>query len=82
MSEELAALRFPDFIGVGPARTGTTGFTRSLKGHVGLPLIKETQFFKRYYDKGPEWSLPTLRICRPMYPSARYALPILALGRR
>jgi hypothetical protein len=83
MSEELAALRFPDFIGVGPARTGTTWLHEVLKGHVGLPLIKETQFFKRYYDKGPEWyashfadmpaNVPVGEIC-PSYFSTREAL--------
>jgi hypothetical protein len=55
MKNETASLRLPDFIGVGPARTGTTWLHEVLKGHVGLPLVKETQFFKRYYEKGLPW---------------------------
>jgi hypothetical protein len=55
MKSETASLRLPDFIGVGPGRTGTTWLHETLKGHVGLPLIKETHFFKHHYEKGLDW---------------------------
>lgn len=56
------AARLPDFIAVGPPRTGTTWLYRVLSGHVGLPFgIKETQFFVWNYDLGLEWYLSYLR---------------------
>jgi len=49
-------LRLPDFVGVGPGRTGTTWLHEVLKGHVNLPAgIKETDFFTTNYNKGIEW---------------------------
>ncbi len=49
-------LRLPDFIGVGPGRTGTTWLHEVLKGRVNLPAgIKETDFFTTNYNKGIEW---------------------------
>ncbi len=49
-------LRLPDFIGVGPGRTGTTWLHEVLKGRVNLPSgIKETDFFTTNYNKGIEW---------------------------
>jgi len=49
-------LRLPDFIGVGPGRTGTTWLHEVLKGRVNLPTgIKETDFFTTNYNKGIEW---------------------------
>jgi hypothetical protein len=49
-------MRFPDFIGIGPARTGTTWLNRVLKAHIGMPRsIKEVNFFGRYYSKGLPW---------------------------
>jgi hypothetical protein len=49
-------LRLPDFIGVGPGRTGTTWLHEVLKGRVNLPAgIKETDFFTTNYHKGIEW---------------------------
>ncbi|MGB8682965.1 MAG: sulfotransferase [Candidatus Binatus sp.] len=48
--------RLPDFIGLGPPRTGTTWLHGLLKGHVDLPYgVKETQFFTTFYSKGIEW---------------------------
>jgi len=48
--------RLPDFIAVGPQRTGTTWLHEVLKDRVGLPRgIKETDFFLRNYEKGLEW---------------------------
>ncbi len=48
--------RLPDFIAVGPPRTGTTWLHRMLSGHVGLPrAIKETQFFVWNYSLGLDW---------------------------
>lgn len=68
MKSEPNSLRLPDFIGVGPARTGTTWLHEVLKGHVGLPLVKETQFFKRYYEKGLDWYAPHFAQCPPDLP--------------
>jgi hypothetical protein len=49
-------LRLPDFIGVGPARTGTTWLHWVLAHHVGMPRrFKEVHFFDRYYSKGLAW---------------------------
>src|SRR5215470_10591582 len=49
-------LKLPDFIGLGPPRTGTTWLHRMLEGHVDLPYGgKETQFFTTFYSRGIEW---------------------------
>jgi hypothetical protein len=48
-------LRLPDFIHVGPPRTGTTWLHEVMRGHVRLPGEKETGFFDVYYDRGLEW---------------------------
>ncbi|HUN57341.1 MAG TPA: sulfotransferase domain-containing protein [Candidatus Binataceae bacterium] len=49
-------MRLPDFIGVGPPRTGTTWLDRILRNHVGLPAgLKETQFFVWRYHLGLDW---------------------------
>ena len=48
--------RLPEFLGVGPPRTGTTWLHNVLEGHADLPYgIKETGFFSVYYDKGIDW---------------------------
>jgi Sulfotransferase domain len=48
--------RLPDFIGIGPNRTGTTWLHQVLEGHVDLPHgVKETEFFNTFYSKGIEW---------------------------
>jgi hypothetical protein len=47
--------RLPEFIGVGSIRTATTWLHEQLKSHVGLPLVKESRFFDRYYDRGLDW---------------------------
>ena len=58
ISRRAAAVRLPDFIGVGPQRTGTTWIYRALGGQVGLPRkTKETDFFSEHYAKGMEWYL-------------------------
>jgi hypothetical protein len=59
--------RLPDFLGIGPGRTGTTWLHDVLDGHVGLPRgIKETEFFTTYYDRGIEWYLSHFRHCAGM----------------
>jgi hypothetical protein len=51
-----AAMRLPNFIAIGPPRTGTTWLYRALSGHVGLPRdTKETDFFSANYAKGIDW---------------------------
>jgi hypothetical protein len=49
-------MRLPDFIGIGPGRTGTTWLHEVLTGRVNLPAgIKETDFFTTNYHKGLDW---------------------------
>jgi hypothetical protein len=55
--------RLPDFIAVGPPRTGTTWLHRTLRNHVGLPSIKETQFFAYNHDLGVDWYRFYFRDC-------------------
>ncbi|MGH7923250.1 MAG: sulfotransferase domain-containing protein [Candidatus Binatus sp.] len=56
LSNAARDLRLPDFIAVGPGRTGTTWLHEVLKGRVNLPArIKETDFFTTNYNKGIEW---------------------------
>ncbi len=49
--------RWPDFIHVGPPRTGTTWLHEVLIGHCGLPKFKETHFFEAEYRRGADWYL-------------------------
>lgn len=49
-------MRLPDFIAIGPIRTGTTWLDAVFRGHLDLPVgIKETQFFGRRYHLGLDW---------------------------
>jgi hypothetical protein len=60
------AIRLPDFLAVGPPRTGTTWLHQVLTGHVGLPRgpAKETNFFwRRGYDRGLEWYADQFSAC-------------------
>jgi sulfotransferase family protein len=67
--QHAAGARLPDFIAIGPPRTGTTWLYRALGGHVGLPReTKETDFFSDHYSKGMEWYLDFFRACRPELP--------------
>jgi hypothetical protein len=47
--------RWPDFIHVGPPRTGTTWLYEVLAGHAALPSLKETHFFEAEYHRGIDW---------------------------
>jgi Sulfotransferase domain len=71
--EELSAGLLPDFIAVGPPRTGTTWLHRVLRGHVGLPSIKETQFFAYNYGLGVHWYRSYFRDCRQGFPAGEIA---------
>ena len=65
----VAGARLPDFIAVGPPRTGTTWLYRVLSGRVGLPReTKETDFFSDHYARGLEWYLDFFRDCQPELP--------------
>ena len=49
-------LRLPDFIAVGPPRTGTSWLHRAIAANVGRPRgLKETKYFTENYDKGLDW---------------------------
>jgi hypothetical protein len=63
------AARLPNFIAVGPPRTATTWLYEVLKGHVGLPAnIKETDYFTRFYHRGPDWYADHFRQCTDALP--------------
>ncbi|MBF6559159.1 MAG: sulfotransferase [Candidatus Binataceae bacterium] len=69
--DEGAAL--PNFIGVGPPRTGTTWLDQILRGHVNLPAgIKETLFFDVRYPRGIEWYAYHFRNRRPGVPTGEF----------
>lgn len=69
-----ARLILPNFIGVGPGRTGTTWLNAALEGHVGLPQnVKEVFFFSRYYGKGIEWYAQHFRNCAPDSPIGEFS---------
>jgi LPS sulfotransferase NodH len=55
--------RLPDFIAVGPQRTGTTWLHKVLAGHVGLPSTKETDFFLKNFERGCDWYLAFFEAC-------------------
>lgn len=68
------SLRLPDFLGIGPPRTGTTWLERILRGRAGLPKdIKETQFFVWRYQLGLEWYAAHFRECPPDLPAGEFA---------
>ncbi len=48
--------RFPDVIGIGPSRTGSTWLYNALRDSVDMPAgAKDTHFFHNFYEKGIEW---------------------------
>lgn len=48
--------RLPQFIVIGPPRTATTWLDKVFRGQIALPeKIKETHYFSRNYELGPEW---------------------------
>jgi hypothetical protein len=56
------ASRLPDFIAVGPQRTGTTWLHEVMKPYLGLPRgTKETDFFLKNYTNGMPWYLDYFR---------------------
>ncbi len=56
LSSASQKVRLPEFLGVGPPRTGTTWLHTALEGHVDLPYgVKETLYFTTFYDKGFDW---------------------------
>ncbi|HLH76346.1 MAG TPA: sulfotransferase domain-containing protein [Candidatus Binataceae bacterium] len=60
-------MRLPDFIGVGPPRTGTTWLNGVLAARVGLPAkVKETDFFANRYNRGIHWYSAHFRHCEEM----------------
>jgi hypothetical protein len=72
-AEGLPAGRLPDFIAVGPPRTGTTWLHRVLRDQVGLPSIKETQFFAYNYGLGVDWYRSYFRDCHEGLPAGEIA---------
>ena len=74
-----SGLRLPDFIGIGPTRTGSTWLHHALGGVTELPGVKETRFFGERYYKGIDWytrhfqnsldRAPIGEICPTYFPS-------------
>jgi hypothetical protein len=63
------ASRLPEFVAVGPQRTGTTWLHEVLKPHLGLPRgIKETDFFLKNYSQGMRWYVDFFRDYPPQMP--------------
>lgn len=61
--------RLPDFLAVGPQRTGTTWLHEVMKPHLGLPRgIKETDFFLKNYALGMAWYREFFRDYAPALP--------------
>jgi hypothetical protein len=65
--------RLPDFLAVGPPRTGTTWLYRVMQGHVGLPSVKETQFFAYNYHLGLDWYRWCFKQCSAALPVGELA---------
>lgn len=58
-------MALPDFLGIGPGRTGTSWLHEVLAGHADLPRgVKETQFFNHSYEKGMDWYAAHFRHAR------------------
>lgn len=58
----------PDFLVVGPGRSGTTWLYRRLYEHPGVCLaegVKEVNFFNRYFDRGLDWYAGLFEGCAP-----------------
>jgi hypothetical protein len=56
----------PDFIGIGPGKSGTTWMYRILNEHpdTGLAASKETLFFSTEYHRGTDWYLNLFKHCQ------------------
>jgi hypothetical protein len=56
LSASATSLKLPQFIGIGPARTGTTWIHEAMQDVAWLPRnVKETRFFNERYQNGIEW---------------------------
>lgn len=57
MDREAAVRRFPDFLGIGAQKGGTTSLHRLLETHPGvfLPPEKEVHYFSKRFALGPDW---------------------------
>src|ERR1700691_4567202 len=66
--------RLPDFLAVGPARTGTTWLHGVLFQRASLPKgTKETHYFDWFYDKGLDWYRAYFAECSPDRPVGEVA---------
>lgn len=55
---------FPDFIGIGAQRAGSSWLAEVLAGHPDICMpTKEIHYFDRNYDKGSEWYRAMFRSC-------------------
>lgn len=64
-TESRTGRRLPDFLAVGPSRTGTTWLHEVLESGTDLPAnVKETQFFTSQYYKGIDWYAWQFRFAR------------------
>ncbi len=57
------ARRLPDFLFIGPDKTGSSWLYKMLQAHPDsyVPPIKDIYFFDRYYERGLDWYLEHFR---------------------
>ena len=63
-----SCVHYPDFIGVGAMRCGTTWITERLRAHPAIHIpedFKEVHFFDKFYDKGMPWYLSNFNEASP-----------------
>jgi hypothetical protein len=65
---------FPEFFGIGPARTATTWLHNVLAPHVNLPrTVKETRFLDNLYRRGWRWYRAQFGVVRENLPFGEIA---------
>lgn len=64
----------PDFVGIGPARTGTTWLHQLLANRAWMPCdFKETDFFSRNHGRGFDWYDHQFRHCDATRPIGEFS---------
>lgn len=58
---------YPDFIFIGPSKSGSTWIFEVLKSHPGVfvPTAKDIYFFDKYYDRGFQWYEKFFQTAKP-----------------
>ncbi len=60
-------LRLPNFIFIGPSKTGSTWIFELLRSHpkVFVPISKDIYFFDKFFEKGLDWYLKHFKNAKP-----------------